>query len=128
MNILVVEDEDLAARRALKMLDRILADLGPWGQVPAMVEWCAEADLALGAAAKGPDLILLDLNLGSFNSMEWIRESRLPADRIMVVSADTRYCDEAFGLGVFAYLFKPIDEAKLASQLKRFIRVRNLLA
>jgi response regulator of citrate/malate metabolism len=128
MNILVIEDEGLAARRALKILERALADLGPWGRVPASVSWCQEADLALAEAAKEPDLILLDLNLGSFNSLEWIKARKLPADRVIVVSADTSYCDEAFALGVFAYLFKPIDEAQLKDQLERFIRERNLFA
>jgi two-component system, LytTR family, response regulator LytT len=128
MNILVIEDEGLAARRLIKMLDRILADLGPWGKVPSEVAWCGDADLALAEAAKGPDLILLDLNLGSFNSLEWIKARKLPADRLIIVSADTRYCDEAFALGVFAYVFKPVDEALLASHLERFIRARGLAA
>jgi response regulator of citrate/malate metabolism len=128
MRILVVEDEGLAARRALKMLERLLADLPGFGKVPAGLDWCSDADLALDEAAKGPDLILLDLNLGSFNSLEWIRARKLPAERIIIVSADTRYCDEAFSLGVFAYLFKPLDEAQLSAQLARFIRTRNLLA
>lgn len=128
MRILIVEDEGLAARRAMKMLERILADLAPWGRVPARVDWCSDPDEALAEAAKGPDLILLDLNLGSFNSLAWIQARRLPADRVIVISADTRYCDEAFALGVFAYLFKPVDEGQLAAQIGRFIRERNLLA
>jgi DNA-binding response OmpR family regulator len=128
MKILLIEDEGLAARRAQKMLARILGNLGEWGEVPATVDWCQDPDLALNEAAKAPDLILLDLNLGSFNSLEWIKANRLPADRVIIVSADTRYCDEAFALGVFAYLFKPLDEAQLSAQLERFIRSRNLLA
>jgi response regulator of citrate/malate metabolism len=128
MKVLLVEDEGLAARRALKMLERLFADLPSIGPVPAEIDWCADADQALADAAKGPDLILLDLNLGSFNSLEWIRARKLPADRIIVVSADTRYCEAAFTLGVFAYLFKPLEEAQLAAQLVRFIRTRNLLA
>lgn len=128
MNILLIEDEEPAARRAKKMLERILSDLGEWGEVPASVSWCADPDSALEEAAKGPDLILLDLNLGSFNSLEWIKAKRLPADRVIVISADTRYCDEALAMGIFAYLFKPVDEARLASHLERFIRDRNLLA
>jgi two-component system, LytTR family, response regulator LytT len=128
MNILIIEDESLAARRLQKMLVRILGNLGEWGEIPATIDWCADPDQAINEAAKGPDLILLDLNLGSFNSLEWIKTQRLPPDRVIVVSADTRYCDEAYALGVFGYNFKPIEEAQLAEHLVRFIKSRNLLA
>jgi DNA-binding response OmpR family regulator len=128
MKILLIEDEPPAARRLQKLLERTLEDLGEWGKVPAEVTWIGDPDLALAEVAKGPDLIFLDLNLGGFHSLEWLREARLPADRIIIVSADTRYCDEALGLGVFAYLFKPVEEALLRSHLERFLRGRNLIA
>jgi DNA-binding response OmpR family regulator len=128
MRILLIEDEPPAARRLQKLLERVLEDLGEWGKVPAEVTWIGDADLALAEAAKGPDLIFLDLNLGGFHSLEWLREARLPADRILIVSADTRYCDEALGLGVFAYLFKPVEETQLRTQLERFLKDRNLIA
>ncbi len=128
MRILLIEDEPPAARRLQKQLERVLENLGDWGTVPAEIAWIGDADLALAEAAKGPELIFLDLNLGGFHSLEWLREARLPADRVIIVSADTRYCDEAMGLGVFAYLFKPIDEALLRSHLERFLRDRNLIA
>lgn len=128
MRILLIEDEPPAARRLHKLLDRVLEDLGEWGRVPAEVSWAGDADLALEEAAKVPELIFLDLNLGGFHTLEWLREASLPADRTMIVSADTRYCDEALGLGVFAYLFKPVEEAVLRSHLERFLRDRNLIA
>lgn len=128
MKILLIEDEPPAARRLQKLLDRLLGNLGEWGKVPAEVAWIGDPDLALAEAAKHPDLIFLDLNLGGFHSLEWLRGARLPADRVVIVSADTRYCDEAFSLGVFAYLFKPVDEALLERQLVRFVKSRNLIA
>jgi two-component system, LytTR family, response regulator LytT len=128
MRILLIEDEPPAARRLQKLLEKVLENLGEWGKVPAEVTWIGDADLALAEAAKGPELIFLDLNLGGFHSLEWLREARLPADRILIVSAETRYCDEALGLGVFAYLFKPVDEAQLRFHLERFLRGRNLIA
>jgi|SRR5690606_4991872 len=128
MRILLIEDEPPAARRLRKQLESALENLGPWGKVPAEVAWIDDADLALEQAAKGTDLIFLDLNLGGFHSLEWLREARLPADKVIIVSADTRYCDEAMGLGVFAYLFKPVEESQLRSHLERFLRDRNLIA
>ncbi len=124
MRILLIEDEPPAARRLRKLLDRALEDLGDWGKVPAEVDWVGEADLALAEVAKGPELIFLDLNLGGFHSLAWLREARLPADRTIIVSADTRYGDEALGLGVFAFLAKPVDEALLRSHLERFVNDR----
>ena len=128
MKILLIEDEPPAARRLHKLLDQVLEDLGEWGKVPAEVSWIGDPDLALAEAAKRPDLIFLDLNLGGFHSLDWLREASLPADRTIIVSADTRYCDEALALGVFAFLFKPVDEALLRSQLERFLKNRNLIA
>lgn len=128
MRILLIEDEPPAARRLQKLLEKVLQNLGEWGKMPAEVTWIGDADLALAEAAKGPDLIFLDLNLGGFHSLEWLREARLPADRIIIVSAETRYCDEALGLGVFAYLFKPVEETQLRSHLERFLSDRNLIA
>lgn len=128
MDILIIEDEPPAARRLRKLLEGLLGNLGEFGKIPATLRWVGEPSEALQAAASGPDLIFLDLNLGGFHSLEWLRQSELPAERVIVVSADTRHCDEAFALGVFAYLFKPIDEALLAGQLERFIRTRGLVA
>jgi two-component system, LytTR family, response regulator LytT len=128
MKILLIEDEPPAARRLQKLLEKLLENLGEWGNVPVDLDWIGNPDLALEAVAKQPDLIFLDLNLGGFNSLEWLREAKLPANRTIIVSADTRYCDEAFALGVFAYLFKPIDESQLRTQLERFLKESNLIA
>lgn len=133
MKILLIEDEPPAARRLRKILERILENLGEWGRIPADVDWVGDPDHALAAASGGesgepPDLIFLDLNLGGFHSLEWLRESRLPAEKVIIVSADTRYCDEAFALGVFAYAFKPIDEDLLRMHLERYLKARNLIA
>lgn len=128
MDILLIEDEPPAARRLHKLLDRALEDLGEWGKVEAKVTWSGEPDSALAEAAKGPDLIFLDLNLAGFHTLEWIREARIRPERTIIVSADTRYCDEALAMGVFAYLFKPVDEALLRSHLERFLKGRNLIA
>jgi two-component system response regulator LytT len=128
MKILLIEDEPPAARRLKKLLEQALENLGEWGKVPAEIAWIGDPDLALAEAAKEPDLIFLDLNLAGFHSLEWIREARLPADRTIIVSADTRYCDEALALGIFAFLFKPVEESLLRSQLERFLKNRNMIA
>jgi two-component system, LytTR family, response regulator LytT len=128
MKILLIEDEPPAARRLQKILERTLGDLGEFGKVPAEIDWVGDPDKALAEADKGPDLIFLDLNLGGFHSLDWIRASRLPAGKIIIVSADTRYCDEAFALGVFAYVFKPIDEDLMRKHLERYVKSRNLIA
>lgn len=128
MKILLIEDEPPAARRLRKLLERLLENLGGWGRVPAEVSWVEDPDLVLEAVSNEPDLIFLDVNLGGFNSLEWLRQARLPTDRIVIVSADTRYAEEALALGVFAYLFKPVDETLLRLELERFLVSRNLIA
>ena len=128
MKILMVEDETPAARRLQKMLERIMEDLGDWGKVPAEITWCSEPEAALAEAEHRPDLILLDLNLGCFNALSWIQGRNLPPSQTMIISAETRYCEEAFAQGIFAYLSKPIDESLLKRHLERFVKTNNLIA
>ena len=128
MRILLIEDEPPAARRLRNLLERALGNLGDWGKVEAEVTWIGEPDLALAEAAKGPDLFFLDLNLAGFQTLDWIRERRIPPESTFIVSADTRHCDEALAMGVFAYLFKPVDENLLRSHLERFLKDRNRIA
>ncbi len=125
MRILLIEDESPAASRLNRLLGRTLVDLGEDGKAPAEVAWVGDPDLALAEAAKEPELIFLDLNLDGFQTFDWLRGSRLPAAKTLIVSADVRFCEEAQELGVFGYLFKPVDENLLRSHLERFLRARD---
>lgn len=119
MRLVLVEDENLAARRLQKMVGRILE------AVPHTFVRCATPEEGLDAIAENPDLILLDLNLGVLNAMEWVRARKIPPENTIIISADTRYAEEAFELGIFAYVYKPVEESTLQNHIVRFLEKRN---
>lgn len=126
--MVLVEDESLAARRLQKILGRLFCHLDGFGHIPFEALWCDTPEAALEAIRSGADLIFLDLNLGGFNAFTWIEEGQIDPAKTIIISADTRHCDEAMARGIFAYVPKPIDEDLLKKHLERFIRDQGLIA
>ena len=72
------------------------------------------------AAQKHFDMIFLDIKMEGINGIETARAVR-EYDRkavIIFVTAIKEYVFEAFDVGAFHYLLKPIDEQKFAEVLK----------
>ncbi len=115
LSILLIEDENLAARRLEKMIARIFEG------VDYKLVHCACPESGEIEIKKNPDLLLLDLNLGVMNAMDWVREHKLCPEKTIIISADTRYADEAYSLGICGYVFKPVDEATLKQQIHHFL-------
>ena len=70
-----------------------------------------------------PDVVLMDLNLGSVSGVEAIREisGALPATRILVLSASGEHADvlEAVKAGASGYLIKSASVAELVEAVRR---------
>lgn len=110
---LIVDDETLARRRILHMLE-------------------AEADIeVVGEAANGrealksidrlrPDLVFLDVQMPVYSGLETLRRLS-PEDipHIIFVTAYDQYALEAFDVNAVDYLLKPFDRKRFAEALKR---------
>lgn len=114
MNVLIVEDEPLVARR----LERFVREL--LGTATAQVR-SAETFEEAGAriAEAPPDLLLLDLNLSGLDGMDLLRRSVAGAFHTVIVSANTDRALEAFEHGVLDFVPKPFTQERLAQALRR---------
>lgn len=113
MRVLIVEDEDPAARRLQRL---VTAELGAGTEVDraADVETACQL-LAQHAFA----IILLDLDLAGRDGFEIVRGARGSGARIVVVSAHSERAIDAFDHAVVDFVTKPVSQARLVQALQR---------
>ncbi|MFG6485095.1 response regulator [Roseateles sp. BYS78W] len=118
-HVLLVEDNDVNAYLARYVLE----DAG------FEVEWVTDGEQALAAAAaRRPDIILMDLRMPVMDGYEATR--RLKADPalrdvpVLAMSAQALPEEKARALaaGCSAHLGKPIDVARLAEQVRAWLK------
>lgn len=110
MTVLIVEDEDRAAKRLARLVEEIV----PQVEIKDMLA-SVEETLSWLKANKDPDVILMDIELADGKSFE-IFESYTPQSHIIFCTAFDQYALDAFKHQGLAYLLKPIkkEELKLA--------------
>lgn len=70
-----------------------------------------------------PDIVLLDIAMEGMNGMETAKQLRLLSDVILIfVTGIKEQVFQAFDVGAFHYLVKPVDEEKLKDVLNRAVR------
>lgn len=114
MRVLIVEDEQMVARRLERLLRQVL------GEQLGQLRIASDLAGACHALAEDPDaLVLLDLNLGGADGFELLRHARAHGHRTIVVSANFERALEAFELGVLDFIPKPFTEERLRLALQR---------
>lgn len=77
-------------------------------------------------AVKGgyqPDIVLLDIAMEGMNGMETAKKLRSLSDVILIfVTGIKEQVFQAFDVGAFHYLMKPVDQEKLKSVLERAVK------
>ena len=114
MNVLIVEDEAVAARQLKAMLNRAGEDI----HVLAILE-SVEATVAYLRQSPRPDLLLLDIELSDGQSFELFSQVSVTSPVIFTTAYD-EYARRAFEVNSVDYLLKPIDEAALRRALDKF--------
>jgi two-component system response regulator LytT len=117
MDILIVEDERVAARRLERLVREIL------GEKVAVVhrrETLDESEAFL--ACNRIDVLLLDLNLQGQNGFELLGRAVAGSFQTIVVSANTDRALEAYEYGVLDFVPKPFDRERLARAFQRLER------
>ena len=113
MRVLIVEDDTLVGMGLLRQLQKL------GHSVVGQAADAAEARQMF--RAHEPQLVLLDIRLGSDDGIELARDllkqRRVP---MIIISAfaEKELIDRATEAGVFAYLTKPVDERTLAAQIE----------
>ena len=111
MLALVVEDEPLAARRLINLLQKQLEPMELLG--PA--ESVAQA-VSLLQSGPAPDVLFLDIHLADGLSFELFEQVEVRCPVIFTTAYD-QYALRAFKVNSVDYLLKPIDEEELRAAL-----------
>ena len=112
INVLIVEDEPLAARR--------LADLLARQPVPVAVVGTAESVAEAVALLRTtvPDVLFLDIHLADGLSFELFERAEVRCPVIFTTAYD-QYALRAFKHNSIDYLLKPLDADELAAAVRR---------
>jgi len=112
MNVLIIEDELIAARRLKKMLVDLRFDLNLLGVITSV------EDAVDFLRKKEPDLILMDIHLADGQCFEIFDrvEVNIP---IIFTTAYDQYTLKAFKVNSIDYLLKPIDPDELKAAIRQ---------
>ncbi|MBL7783168.1 MAG: response regulator transcription factor [Saprospiraceae bacterium] len=117
MKILIIEDENAAARR----LEKMLGEIAPEAVVIDRLDSVETAVLWLQSNPQ-PDLILLDIHLADGASFEIFEHVAVTAPVIFTTAYD-EYAMKAFKVTAVDYLLKPIKTADLEAAIDKYRRV-----
>ncbi|MFC5408045.1 LytR/AlgR family response regulator transcription factor [Larkinella bovis] len=121
MNVLIIEDEELTARRLTNLLrdyDPTIRVLAQLPSVAKSIEWFENAE------DEQPDLIFLDIHLEDDLGFRLIDELNLTTPIIFTTAYD-EYALQAFKTNSIDYLLKPIDSDELAAAIDKFRALRQ---
>ena len=114
LKVLILEDEDPAAKRLLKMLKEIepgIELLDSIVSVTSAIKWFRQNGT--------PDLIFSDIQLSDGISFEIFKEIK-PTCPVIFVTAYDQYALDAFKINSIDYLLKPIKKAELEAAVTKF--------
>lgn len=119
MNILLIEDEKLAAEKLNNLLDqseRSTTVLATLDSVDSAIDWLNTNDC--------PDLIITDIHLIDglcFNIFDKV-QVKCP---IVFATAYEKYAIQAFEVNSIDYLLKPIEQERLDQALEKFEQINS---
>ena len=121
MNVLIVEDETLTARRLKNLLQAYdssieILDLLP--SVAKTLQWFSDH-----APSSHPDLIFMDIHLEDDTAFRIIEKLKLTIPIIFTTAYD-EYTLQAFKANSVDYLLKPLDEDELYAAVEKFKKLR----
>jgi DNA-binding LytR/AlgR family response regulator len=119
MKILIVEDEELAAKKLQKTLLSIDPEAEVTGiteSIKSTVEWLEDNP--------APDLVLMDIELADGQSFEIFNMTQVKSPVIFTTSYD-EFALKAFKVNSVDYLLKPIQKDELQAALDKFRKMKE---
>ncbi len=116
MKVIIIEDEQLAARRLVRLLQEYDSQI----EVTAILE-SVEDSVAWLRTHAPPDLAFVDIQLADGLSFQIFETVELAFPLIFTTAYD-EYAIRAFKLNSIDYLLKPISEADLTAALAKYQR------
>jgi two-component system LytT family response regulator len=117
MNILIIEDENAAARR----LQKLISELEPTARILDHLD-SVEATVLWLQANPQPDLILLDIHLADGSSFEIFQHVQVTCP-VIFTTAYNEYALQAFRVNAVDYLLKPIKTNELSAAIEKYKRL-----
>ena len=111
---LIVEDEDLAARRLIEMIGRLPEEIEIIGRTSSI------KDTIAFLKTMEFDLMFLDINLSDGFSFEIFEPMGFETPPIIFTTAYSEFAIRAFELNSISYLLKPVTAENLSLALKKF--------
>ena len=114
MRVIIIEDEQLAAKRLLELIlkyDPEIEILGKFDTVEKSVDWFN--------SNPPPDLVFMDIQLADGLSFEIFEQSMINCPVIFTTAYD-HYAIKAFKVNSIDYLLKPIGFDEISNAIKKF--------
>lgn len=113
MNVLIIEDEPLAAQR----LEALVVDIQPGTIILARIDSVKKSVQWLKSNPT-PDLVLMDIQLADGISFQIFEQCEVKSPVIFTTAYD-EYALKAFKVNSIDYILKPVDKTDLASGLRK---------
>ncbi|WP_075604130.1 LytR/AlgR family response regulator transcription factor [Saccharicrinis aurantiacus] len=120
MNVLIIEDEPLAAEHLCKMLHKVNPDtkiLAILDSVESSIKWFNQNE--------HPPLVFMDIHLGDGISFEIFSSVKIESFIIFTTAYD-KYALQAFSVNSIDYLLKPLSINKLTEAILKFRNYHKL--
>jgi two-component system LytT family response regulator len=116
MNVLLVDDEELARSRLRKLL-------AAHDDVTVVGEASDGEEAIQQVTERRPDAVFLDIKMPGADGLEVVRSLGTRRPKIVFCTAFDEYAVEAFELHAVDYLLKPVTRARLAVCLEHLRRI-----
>lgn len=119
MNILIIEDEELAASR----LEKLVKELIPSAIILDRIDTVTRA-VVFFKSNPAPDLTLMDIQLADGISFEIFQQCDVKSPVIFTTAYD-EYALRAFKVNSIDYILKPVDREEFRLAIDKFRRLRS---
>ena len=122
MEFLIIEDEEPAVKRLVKLMNEIAPDaklVDTIVSVHSAINWFLEN--------KMPELIFMDINLADGLSLEIFKKVNITCP-VIFTTAYEQYAIEAFKVNSIDYLLKPVKKEDVENALKKLEAIRGKAA
>lgn len=115
MTIAVCDDDEKIRKHLVKMIRSFTDE----AENPVLILEFSGGEKLLACEVQ-PDIVIMDIGMGGMNGMETAAKLRKISNPILIfVTALKDYVFDAFDVGAFHYLLKPVDENKFFEVLER---------
>lgn len=120
MNVVIIEDEQPAYKRLVKLLNEVQPDINILTQLETVADakqWLQDNDT--------PDVIFMDIHLADGSAFDLLAEVEIKAPVIFTTAYD-QYAIEAFKTASVGYLLKPIKPEALKEAIGRIDEYKKI--